>query len=224
MGLIEQMLGNSPFHPLVEHARKVDRCVKLLEPLLEAAIDEDFQEIQRLHDQVSKLEYEADQVKHQIRDLLSQRFFLPVSRENLDRYLHCQDDIADGVEDFAVTLVIRKTKIHSNLVPLFREYLSQVVQVGDKLIACSEELTALVESSFGGAEAQKILERIATLGEGEWKAQQLQRRVGVRIYEMEEELGTIDIVFYEKMFQALGSVAKSAENTGDMLRAMIVRG
>jgi len=202
----------------------VDDCVKLLGPLLEAAINEDFDEIQRLHDQVAELEHEADQVKHQVRDLLSQRFFLPVSRENLDRYLHCQDDIADGVEELADTLVIRRTKIHSTLVPLFRQYLSQVVQVSDTLISCSEELIALVESSFGGAEAQKILERIAAVCEEEWKAQQLQRQASVQIYETEEELGTIDIVFYERMLQALSSVAKSAENTGDVLRTMILRG
>ncbi len=224
MGLIEQLFGASPFHPLVEHAKKVHECVKLIRPLLEAVVEEDYDKVHRLQDEVSKLEYEADQIKHKIRELLPRKFFLPVDRDDLDRYLHCQDNIADGVEDFAVVLVIRKTKIHPNLVSLFYEFADQVIKVSKTLLSCSEELIPLAESSFSGVEADRILDRINEVGEQEWKADRIQRRLSIRMYEMEEELNPIDISFYEKMLHALSEVANSAENTGDMLRAMIVKG
>jgi len=224
MGLIEQVFGTSPFGPLVEHARKVHACVEKIRPLLDAVISEDYEEVHRLQDEVSKLEYEADQIKHRIREQLPRRFFLPVSREDLDRYLHCQDNIADGVEDFAVVLIIRNTKIHPDLVEPFRELADQVVVVSNTMMSASEELLDLVEASFGGSEAEKILERIATLGEEEWKADRIQRRLSRRIYEMEDQLDPVTISFYEKMMHALSGVANAAENTGDMLRAMIVKG
>ena len=41
---------------------------------------------------------------------------------------------------------------------------------------------------------------------------------------MENELDPITIIFYEKMLHALSSIANAAENTGDILRAMIVKG
>lgn len=224
MSLLQQVFGSSPFHPLVEHAKKVHDCIEQLRPLLQAVVDEDYEEVHRLQDQVSKLEYQADLIKHRIREQLPRRFFLPVGREDLDRYLHCQDNIADGVEDFAVILVIRKTRLHPALVEEFFELVDQVRQVGDTMLAAAEELVDLAETSFGGAEAQRILDRIGTLGEEEWKADRIQRRLSKHMYSMEQELDPVTISFYEKMLRALSEIANAAENTGDMLRAMIVKG
>ena len=106
---------------------------------------------------------------------MPRRFFLPVSREDLDRYLHCQDNIADGVEDLAVILVIRKTHVHEQLVPSFLEIADQVIQVGNTMISAAEELVHLAETSFEGAEAERILALVSTLGEEEWKADRLQK-------------------------------------------------
>ncbi len=224
MSLIQQVFGSSPFRPLVEHAKKVNECVKQLRPLMEVVVKGDAEEVRRLQDAVSKLEYEADQIKHRIREQLPRRFFLPVSREDLDRYLHCQDNIADGVEDFAVILMIRETKVHPALVSEFYEIVDQVVQVSNTMMVAAEELLNLAETSFEGAEAQRILDRISTLGEQEWKADRIQRRLGQHIYSIEGELDPVTISFYEKMLQALSAIANAAENTGDMLRAMIVKG
>ena len=224
MSLIQQVFGSSPFHPLVEHATKVQECVKLLEPLIDAAVSDNHDEVHQLHDQVSKLEYEADQIKHRIREQLPRRFFLPVSREDLDRFLHCQDNIADGVEDFAVILLIRKTHVHESLVAGFREVVAQVMQVTETMYTASAELTQLAETSFEGAKAARILELIGSLGEEEWKCDRLQRKLSTQIYDMESELDPVTISFYEKMQKALGQIADAAENTGDMLRAMIVKG
>lgn len=224
MSLIQQVFGSSPFHPLVEHAKKVHECVKQIRPLLEAAVKEDHADIHKGQDEVSRLEYEADQIKHRIREQLPRRFFLPVSREDLDRYLHCQDNIADGVEDFAVILVIRKTRVHPDLVPEFREMVDQVIGVCNTMLEGAEELMNLAETSFGGAEAQRVLDRISSLGEQEWKADRIQRKLSQHMYSMEEQLDPVTISFYEKMLHALSSIANAAENTGDMLRAMIVKG
>ena len=224
MSLIQRVFGGSPFRPLVEHATKVDECVQLLGPLIEAAVTDDHDEVSRLHDQVSKLEYEADQIKHRIREQLPRRFFLPVSREDLDRFLHCQDNIADGVEDFAVILLIRKTHVHEKLVPGFREIVDQVLQVASTMYQASTALIELAETSFEGAESTRILELISNLGEEEWKSDRLQRKLSQKVYDMESELDPVTISFYEKMQRALGQIADAAENTGDMLRAMIVKG
>lgn len=57
---------------------------------------------------VSKAEFEADQVKNEIREHLPRRYFLPVDRSDIERLVHSQDQIADHVLDFAVILLIRK--------------------------------------------------------------------------------------------------------------------
>lgn len=223
MSLISELLGKSPFGPLVQHATKVHECVKLVRPLMEACMAEDWEGIHRLQDAVSKLEYEADLVKHEIRDHLPRRYFLPVSRADLEQYLHCQDEIADAAQDFAVVLLLRKTRVHPELVQEFLGFVDQVVLISETLLKAAKELESLAETSFGGAEAESVLTMIAGLGEGEWKADRMQRKLSQHIYRLEAQLDPVTIFFYERMLHTLSAIANSAENTGDMLRGMIVK-
>ncbi len=221
--LIEKLFGISPFGPLVEHTKKVHECVKLVRPLMEACVRGDHEEIHRLQDQVSRLEYEADQVKHAIREQLPRQYLMPIDRADLERYLHSIDDVADYAQDFAVVLLIRKTKVHPALVEPFFEFVDQIITVSEMLMAAAEELGNLAEASFKGAEAALVLQRVSGLGEAEWKADRLQRSLSQRVYELESELDPITI-FYEKMMRALSGIANAAENSGDILRQMIVKG
>ena len=167
MSLIKELFGRSPFGPLVEHAKYVHECVKLIRPLMEALAGEDYEAVHRLQDEVSKLEYQADRVKHELRESLPRRFFLPVEREDLGAFLHSMDKVADKVEDFAVILLIRKTKVLPELTDEFYGFVGQVTQVSQTLLEGSEELVNLAEASFGGAEAETVLSRISGLGEQE---------------------------------------------------------
>lgn len=224
MKLINELFGKSPFGPLVTHTKKVHECVKLLRPLMEALVRENYEEVHRLQDTVSKLEYEADKIKHKIRDQLPRRYFLAVDRSELENFLRCQDRIADSVEDFAVILLIRQTKIHPKLQNDFSTFIDQVLKVSNTLMEAAEELQNLAETSFGGAEAKSVLTRIASLGEEEWKADRMQRKLCRKIYGLENELDPLTIIFYDKMLQTLSRIANEAENTGDLLRTMIVKG
>ncbi len=223
MSMIKELFGRSPFGPLVEHTKKVHECVKLVQPLLDACIRQDAEEIHKLQDRVSRLEYEADMIKNEIREHLPKRFFLPVEKGDLNQFLHSQDKIADHVQDFAVILLIRRTKIHADLVQEFKDFVGQILLVSGLLMAAAEDLDSLVEAAFGGAEAEAILRRVAGLNEGEWKADRMQRKLGQHIYQLEEQLDPITILFYEKMLRSLSGIANSAENTGEVLRQMIVK-
>jgi predicted phosphate transport protein (TIGR00153 family) len=224
MGLIQELFGKSPFGPLVEHTKKVHECVKLVRPLMEAVIAEDYKKVHEFQDQVSKLEYEADQLKHEIREQLPRRYFLPVERSDLDGFLSSQDKIADSVEDFAVILLIRNTKVHPDLRQDFFDFVDQILKVSDMLLAAAQELLNLAETAFGGAEADSVLERIAGLGEEEWKSDRMQRDISIKMYKLEDKLDPVTLLFYEKMLRSLSNIANSAENTGDLLRTMIVKG
>jgi len=78
MSIIQEMFGRSPFGALIQHTKKVHECVKQVKPLLEACIRQDYAGVRQLQDAVSKLEYEADQIKNEIREHLPRRYFLPV--------------------------------------------------------------------------------------------------------------------------------------------------
>ena len=224
MGIIGELFGKSPFGPVVEHTRKVNECVKLVRPLMEAMVADDHAEVHRLQDEVSKLEYEADQIKHEVREHVQRRYFLPVEKGELEHFLKSQDKIADCVEDFAVILLIRETKIHADLRDEMFEFVDQVLKVSSTLMGAALELQNLAETSFGGEESRKVLAHIGSLGEEEWRADRMQRKLAKHVYELEKDLDPVTIAFYEKILHTLSEIANSAENTGDLLRMMIVRG
>ena len=143
---ITELFGKSPFGPIVEHSKKVHECVELLWPLMEALVAEDYEQIIKLHSRMSRLEYEADLIKHEIRGFITQRSFLPVDRSDLINFLEHQEKIADHAEDFAVILTLRKTVVNSELHDHFFEYLHQIFQVSGCLLTAAVEFKNLAEN------------------------------------------------------------------------------
>lgn len=221
---IADLFGKSPFGPIVEHSKKVHECVELLWPLLEALVQEDYDQIRLLHSKMSRLEYEADLIKHEIRGFITQRSFLPVDRSDLINFLEHQEKIADYAEDFAVILTLRNTVINESLHDHFFEYLKQVFQVSGLLLTAAVEFKNLAETAFGGAEARSILRLIEGLNQEEWEADKLSRKLSRLVFNLEGKEETLNILFYEKMILKLGNIANQAENAGDYLRVMIEKG
>lgn len=223
MAIIQNLFGKSPFGPIVEHAKKVHECLEMIKPLMEALAYENYELIRNLQSDVSKLEYEADTIKHFIRENLPRRYFLPVDREELDGFLECQEKMADYAEDFSVILMIRETKLHPHIQDKFFSLVDQMYQVSGTLLTAAVEFKNLAEVSFRGAEARHVLDLIKGLGVEEWKADRLARDLSIDIYKLEDKISPIDIMFYEKMLLKISAIANEAENAGDFLRAMIVK-
>ena len=223
MSIISDLFGKSPFGAMVEHTKKVHECVEMIKPLMEALAHENYLLLRELHNKVSKLEYEADRIKHEVRGLLSRRLFLPVDKIDLENFLRCQDKIADYTEDFSVILTIRNTRLHPSLIDKFFKLVDQMFQVTGTLLTAAVELQNLAEVSFSGAESRKVLQWLDGLGEEEWKADRIARDLSRDIYKLENEVDTLTIIFYEKMILTLGQIANEAENAGDMLRNMLIR-
>ena len=223
MNIIQELFGKSPFGPLVEHTKKVHECVEVIRPLMEALVNEDYDEIHKLQDRVSRLEYEADTIKHNVRDHLPRRYFMPVDRVDLEKFISSQDNIADKAQDFAIILPLRRKKLHPAIMDKFFDFVDQIFQVTGTLLTAAVELDNLAEASFGGAEAKVVLNLIKGLGEEEWKADRMARSLSKDVYSLEKELDPITIIFYEKMILTLGAIANEAENAGDMLRLMIIK-
>ena len=221
MALLDKLFRKSPFGLLVEHTKKVHECVTQIRTLADALLEEDFERIKVLHHEISGTEHEADQIKDDIRKAISRAYLLSVGRDELTQFLAFQDEVADSAEDFAVVLLLRKTRIHPELKDDFNAFVDQVIAVSEHLLSVAEEMTLLAETSFAGKEAERVLEALDRIGEEEWEADKLQRKFALHYYQMEEQLDPVTILFYDKYCHTLSRIANSAEKTGKYLRQII---
>lgn len=74
MSTISKLFGRSPFGPIQQHMERVSSCVAKMGESLDAFDQGQWSEIERLADEVSHLEHQADQIKDDIRIQLRKKF------------------------------------------------------------------------------------------------------------------------------------------------------
>jgi len=216
------LFGRSPFEPLIEHARKVHQCVALVRPVADAVITGDTDRLDELQHEMSRTEFEADQLKDRIRQGLPKRYFLPVNREDVARFLSEMDKVADYTEDFAIAATFRPISIPDDLKGDFLALVDKVLQVSELLLSVAEELAGLQREAFSGPESNDVLMRIGEVCHAEWESDKLSRRIARRIYS-DIEMDPINVLLMEKLCRSLTQIADHAENVGKNMRLMISR-
>jgi predicted phosphate transport protein (TIGR00153 family) len=217
-----RVFGRSPFEPLVEHAKKVHECVALVRPIAEAIIAGDGERLSQLQHEMSKTEYEADLLKDRARQALPRRYFLPVNREDVAKFLTQMDKIADDAEDFAVVATFREIRLPPALHEGFRTLVEKVVSVSESLLEVAEHLGQLQKEAFTGPDAEEVIAKIHAVCHMEWESDKLGRKFA-RQYYASENMDPVEVLLVEKLCQALGGIANHAENVGKNLRLMILR-
>ncbi len=217
-----ELFGKSPFEPLVEHARVVHRCVSMIRPVADAILAGDMSRLIELQHEMSRTEYEADQVKDAVRQNLPARYYLPVDREDMAKFLAQMDKIADDAEDFAVVATFRALKIPAELHGDFQALVEKVVQVSESLLELAEHLAELQKEAFSGPNAEGVLKKIQKVCHMEWESDKLSRRLARR-YFAHPDIDPMAVLLLDKLCKALGGIADHAENVGKSLRLMIIR-
>ncbi|MDF1535835.1 MAG: TIGR00153 family protein [bacterium] len=218
---IFELFAKSPFGPLQDHMRKVMDCVRLVPSLFEALEQGDNTRLKEISEKVDKAEFEADEIKNQIRSDLPSTIFTPVDRGDLLDILRFQDRISDAAEDVAVLLNMKDLPFPDELAAYFWRFMEQVMITVEQYAKISEELDELMEASFGGAEAGKVMEMITVLGEMEHETDRKQQELLKKLLTMEEELGALNIVLWMRVFQLAGDIANGAERTGNRVRLFL---
>jgi len=216
------IFGRSPFGPLVEHARKVHECVSMVRPVAEAILAGDAEKLSVLQHDMSKTEYEADMLKDRVRQNLPKRYFLPVRREDVAKFLSEMDKIADDAEDFAVSATLRPIEMPEELHPGFLKLVDKVVQVSESLLGVAEHLAELQKEAFVGPEANDVLMKIQGICHMEWESDKLSRQFARHLYQ-KADMDPLAVMIVDKLTRALASLADHAENVGKNLRLMITR-
>ncbi len=218
---IFDLFAKLPFGPLQDHMRKVMDCVSLIPDLYRALEEEDEINFKRLVQEIKEAEHEADKIKNEIRGDLPKTVFTPVDRDDLLEVLSLQDSVSDFAEDVAVLLSMKSLPFPATMRNEFWKFLEQVMVTVNQYAKINEELDELMEASFGGAEAGKVEEMINNLGHEEHKTDRLQHELVQKLLTMEDNIGTLNVIMWMKVFEATGNLANRAEKVGNRLRLFL---
>jgi predicted phosphate transport protein (TIGR00153 family) len=218
-----QIFGRSPFKPLQEHIDACYVCASLLEPLLAQAAAENWEEVERLREDVVSREHEADDLKRDIRLHLPSAFFLPVARADLLNLLIRQDEMANRAKDIAGLVLGRRLRFPEPLLERLSEFTRACVKTCNQARKVIGELDELVETAFRGAEVDRVRDMVHKLDEREHETDNLEHDLRAELFELEQGLPPVDVVFMHRLIDWLGDLADIAQRIGHGLELLLAK-
>ena len=221
MRTIASLFGKSPFVPLQSHMRKVSECIDGLGELFPIFVNEDHDSIEEIARKISKTEHEADLVKNDIRNHLPRGLFLPVDRGKLLEIISTQDEIADTAENVAVLCSLKKLPVPATMKDLFLEFCSKSTECFHLSRGVIEQLDELLESGFGGVEAQKVRELVHAVAVKEHEVDLCQRKLLRVVFDSEDKLSYTEFHLWLRILSEIATISDLSENLADKVRTTL---
>ncbi|MDN3557531.1 TIGR00153 family protein [Halomonas maura] len=214
------MFGRSPFQPLLAHIVKVNDCAEALLPFFEASLEGDWQAAGQHRETITRLEHEADELKTELRLNLPNTMFLPVSRSDLLDLISVQDKIANKARDITGIMLGRKMQVPDELAQPMRDYMRTSVACVAQAREALEELKDLLESGFGRNVSDVMQKMIRELHTLEHQADDQQVAIRRQLFELEDRLPPVEVMFLYKIIDWVGELSDRAERVGSRLQIM----
>jgi uncharacterized protein len=184
---------------------------------------EDWDRVEQVQQEMSRLEHEADKLKKSVRLHLPKSLFLPVPRSDLLELLSVQDKVANRAKDIAGLMLGRQMAIPQALQPLMRTYVQRSVDASAQALKAMNELDELLETGFAGREAVLVETLIEELGVIEQDTDRLQIEVRRNLFKLEKDLPPVDVMFLYQIIDWIGDVADRAQRVGNRLEQLLAR-
>ena len=215
------LFRESPFTKLLEHAEKVKAGGELFRTAIKCYLESECAEFEELHLKVTALESEADRIKQNIRAHLPKGILLPVDKFQFLWYLREADRVMDAMQDALHWLSYRTTKVPE---PLIDDMLLMV----DKAVEVIDEFQPMVAGAvqyfrnFSRKERDKIKDVIRNLRQKEFQSDQIERKLKSDVFTLtvSDPATTFHLI---RLIEYIGEISNHAENSGDMMRAMIAK-
>ncbi|MDX8390082.1 MAG: TIGR00153 family protein [Mariprofundaceae bacterium] len=217
------MFAGSPVHPLQQHMSKVQACVRQLVPFFRSIVEKDFEQMAVLQKSISKLETEADELKHALRMNLPNSLFMPMPRDQILELVTMQDKIANKAKDIAGVVTGRKMELPEPISELFIAFVERCVDASEQAQTAINELDELVEVGFRGGEVKLVKEMISTLDSIEYETDKLEMQIRHALFAIEKEYPPIDMMFLYRIIDWTGELADISQRVGSRLQLLLVR-
>lgn len=223
MGNLFNMFGPSPIKPIEQHMHKTYLCVKQLDPFFSAVLHQNWEKASEVQQEIIGLEKEADNIKKDLRLHLPTGLFLPVARTDLLELLSAQDRIANKAQDIAGLIMGRRLIIPTEIAEVFMPFVHCCLSATKQACKAINELDELLETGFRGSEVNIVEEMIVTLDQIEHDSDDKLADIRQRIFQLEETLSPVEIIFLYKLVERIGDLADLAQTVGARLQILIAR-
>jgi hypothetical protein len=220
---IFRMFGASPIRPMQQHMSKAVACVSELTPFFDAVIKHDLDEMEQIQQRIVTLEHEADVLKKELRLHLPKGLFLPVSRRDLLDVLTMQDNLANKTKDIAGLMLGRKMSLPDSMAKKFIAYVKCSVDATVQAQKAIDEFDELLETGFRGNEVRLVKKLLKTLNKIEDDSDAMQIEVRNQLFQIENDLPPIEVMFIYKIIEKVGEVADTAQRVGSRLQLMLAK-
>lgn len=218
---ISRLFGKSPFAPLQSHMQKVAYCMKKLSTIFESLHKIDAEKIEKLVGELSQLEHEADLTKNDIRNHLPRSLFLPIDRAHFLEILSIQDSIADDAEAVGILLTLCPLEhfdsFHEDILALYGK--NEEAFLNAKQII--EEIDELLESSFGGIEAEKVKAMVEQTAYKEHEAEKMKRKFMKKLFLKGNVLSAPSFYLWARLAEDIGTISHTSERLANRIRMIL---
>ena len=221
--LLSSVFGRSPIGPIQKHIATAHECATQLEPFFQAAFAEHWDEVHNIQQKIIRLEHEADAIKKDVRLSLPKSLFLPVPRSDLLEIVTMQDKVANRTKDIAGIVLGRQMVIPEVMRKAFMEYVLRSVATSAQALRAMEELDELLEAGFRGREVELVEQLIEELDSIESETDQHQIHVRRILFDIEQDLPPVDVMFLYKIIDWVGDLADRASRVGSHLQLLLAR-
>ena len=221
MRAIANLFRGSPFLPLQEHMERVVECVHKMDDLYHAYTKADYDQIDTLAKEISKLEHLADLTKNEIRNNLPRGIFLAINRADLLDILSLQDTIADKAEDTAVLFTLKKLEPLPELKDDLKKFIDKNIQCVEEAHLILKQLNELVEVSFGGKEAELVSKMVDNVALLEHEVDIIQAGLLKKLFSMENKLPYTSFYLWIQIFRTMSALSNTSEKLANRVRMVL---
>lgn len=218
---IARLFGKSPFAPLQTHMNKVSGCIEKLRKMLEILSKIDIDKVEKLAAELSNLEHEADLTKNDIRNHLPKSLFLPIDHAQFLEILSIQDSIADKAEEIGILLTLRSEELFKDFKIDIHTLFKKNADVFLSAKQIIEEIDELLESSFGGLEAEKVKSMVELTAFKEYEAEKMKRIFLKQLFSQGESLSSPAFYLWLKLIEEIGEISHLSERLANRIRMIL---
>lgn len=218
---IARLFGKSPFHPLQSHMKKVSSCMKKLTEIFDHLEKTDPITLQHWVDELSQLEHEADLTKNDIRNHLPRSLFLPIDRSQFLEILSIQDSISDQGEDIGHLLTLYPVSELGTLCVSLAKLFKKNMEAFWKAHFIVTELNELLQSSFGGIEAEKVKTIVEQTSEIEYQADKMKHELMKEFFKTGENIKTPVFYLYIRLIEEINQISHISEKLAHRIRMIL---